>query len=100
MHRSANKNIQERIMSYNVSDELQPMSPWKYFFLDILYYIPLIGFIFLVCHAIGSHNINKRNHARSKFCIFVVLFIIAGIFLLTGAAGSIAAWFAGLFTQA
>lgn len=99
MHRCANKITQERIMSYNVPDELQPMSPWKYFFLDILYAIPLIGFIFLVCHAIGSHNINKRNHARSKFCIFVILLVILVIFWLTGAAGSIATWFAGLFTQ-
>jgi len=89
----------ERIMKYNVPDELQPMSPWKYFLLNILYAIPLIGFIFLVCHAIGSHNVNKKNYARSFFCIVVIALVIAAIFLLTGVAGNIATWFAGLFPK-
>ena len=66
-------------MKYNVPDELQPMSPWKYFGLQILYTIPLIGQIFLICHAIGSHNINKRNFARSYFCVLVIILVIVGI---------------------
>ena len=66
-------------MKYNVPDELQPLSPWKYFGLTILYDIPLIGFIFLLCHAIGSHNINKRNFARSFFCVLVIILVIVGI---------------------
>ena len=67
-------------MKYDVPDDLQPMSPWKYFGLNILYAIPLIGFIFLLCHAIGSRNINKRNYARSFFCILVVVLVIFVIF--------------------
>ena len=66
-------------MKYNVPDELQPMSPWKYFGLQILYTSPLIGQIFLICHAIGSHNINKRNFARSYFCVLVIILVIVGI---------------------
>ena len=86
-------------MKYNVPDELQPMSPWKYFLLNILYAIPIVGFIFLICHAIGSHNVNKKNYARSFFCIVVVALVIVGISLLTGVAGSLATWIAGLFTK-
>ncbi|MBO4353334.1 MAG: hypothetical protein J5860_00165 [Clostridia bacterium] len=79
----------------DVPDNLQPMSPWKYFGLNILYAIPIIGFIFLVCHAIGSSNINKRNYARSFFCIVVVVAVIVGIFVATGAVTSIATAIAG-----
>lgn len=86
-------------MSYNVPDELQPMSPWKYFLLDILYAIPLVGFIFLICHAIGSQNVNKKNHARSKFCVLVIVLVIFAISLLSGAASGIATWVAGLFAK-
>ena len=62
-----------------------PLSPWKYFGLQILYNIPIIGFIFLVCHALGAENENKKNFARSYFCIVVVAIVIAIIvFILVG----------------
>ena len=76
-------------MKYDVPDDLQPMSPWKYFGLNILYAIPLIGFIFLLCHAIGSRNINKRNYARSFFCILVVVLVIFVVFYFSGAVKDI-----------
>ena len=82
-------------MRYDVPDNLQPMSPWKYFGLNILYAIPIIGFIFLVCHAIGSSNINKKNYARSFFCIVVIVAVIVGICLATGAISSVASAIAG-----
>lgn len=84
-------------MRYDVPNELQPISPWKYFLWTIVYNIPLVGWIFLICHAIGSHNVNKRNHARSFFCVFVILAIVLLIVWLTGAAGDIATFFANLF---
>ncbi len=65
--------------------ELRPLSPWTYFGLDILYTIPLIGFIFLVCHALGSANVNKRNFARSFFCVYVVVFVLILMLALSGA---------------
>ena len=71
-------------MRYDVPSELQPLSPWKYFWLNILYAIPVIGFIFLVIHAIGAGNVNKRNYARSFFCVLVLALIIAGVILLAG----------------
>ena len=65
--------------------ELRPLSPWTYFGLDILYAIPLIGFIFLICHALGSTNVNKRNFARSFFCVYVIALILILILIFSGA---------------
>ncbi|MBS7262962.1 MAG: hypothetical protein KIG36_05085 [Eubacteriales bacterium] len=88
------------MQNYNVPNELKPLSPWAYFGLNILYAIPIVGFIFLLCHAIGAANVNKRNFARSFFCVLVVVLIIFGIILLTGAltgaAGSLADWLKNL----
>ena len=65
-----------------------PLSPWAYFGLEILYSIPLIGFIFLVCHAIAANNINKRNFARSYFCFVIVIVVVIGVLLIiANAAG-------------
>ena len=65
--------------------ELRPLSPWAYFGLEILYAIPLIGFIFLVCHALGRANLNKRNFARSFFCVYVIALILILILIFSGA---------------
>lgn len=67
-----------------------PLSPWKYFGLEILYSIPIIGLFFLICHAIGASNINKRNFARSYFCfVVVVLVVILVVFLISNGTGLI-----------
>ena len=52
----------------------RPLSPWAYFGLSILYSVPVIGWIFLIAHA--SRNINKRNYARSFFCIYILAAIV------------------------
>ena len=70
----------------------RPLSSWAYFGLQILYSIPLIGFIFLVCHAIGSKNTNKKHFARSYFCVLVLILIVVGILLLTGGAAALASF--------
>ena len=48
-------------MYENLPPEYRPLSPWAYFGLGILYALPLVGWVFLVIHAIGAPNINKRN---------------------------------------
>ncbi|MBQ7173508.1 MAG: hypothetical protein IJR88_05275 [Clostridia bacterium] len=69
----------------NLPNEFQPLSPWTYFWLNVLYNIPIIGLIVLIIHAIGSPNVNKKNYARSHFCILVLIAIVAlVIFLATG----------------
>ena len=83
----------------NVPQELQPLSPWKYFWLSVLYSIPVLGFIFLLIHSISSANINRKNFALSHFCILALIGIIILIFALTGALAGGASWLANLLNK-
>lgn len=65
--------------------ELCPLSPWQYFGLELLYSLPVIGWIFLICHALGSSNINKRNFARSFFCVYAIVLLLILLLSVTGA---------------
>lgn len=81
---------------YNGDPKFEPLSPWAYFGLSLLYSIPVIGFIFLIIFSIEADNINVRSYSRSFFCsllvgvilICVLIAIIGGIF---GFAGIMAA---------
>lgn len=59
----------------NLPEKYQPLSPWAYFWLQVLYAIPVIGTIILIINAIGHYNINRRNFARSYFCIYIIIII-------------------------
>ena len=43
-----------------------------------------LGWIFLIVHAIGSANINRRNYARSYFCVYVLAIILGVLLTITG----------------
>lgn len=73
----------------NLTDKYTPIKPFGYFFLQILYSIPVIGFIFLLIHAIGHENINRKNFARSYFCGLILVVIITIIVIATGVGASI-----------
>lgn len=71
-----------------VQSEYKPIRAWGYFGLNILYAIPLIGWICLLVHAFSTKNANLRNYARSIFCsllIFVIVVAIAvAVLFITG----------------
>lgn len=50
----------------------KPLSPWAYFGLQLLFSIPLVGFICLIVFSFDSGNINRRNFARSYWCSLVL----------------------------
>lgn len=69
----------------NIPFEYKPISMWGYFGYEILFSIPIIGFILLLVFSFGgTKNINLRNFARSYFCFLIILiiflFIIFAIF--------------------
>ena len=69
----------------NVPDNYRPISMWGYFGYEILFAIPVVGFIVLLVFALGgTSNINVRNFARSKFCYLIICTIVIGILLMTG----------------
>ena len=78
----------------NLPSKYQPLSPWSYFWLQILYAIPIIGTIILIINAISHPNINVRNYSRSYFCGLIIVLIITFSLLALGVLGDIASNFA------
>ena len=71
-----------------VPEENRPLSPWGYFGLQLLFAIPVVGFIFLIVFSCNGSNINRRNFARSYWCSLIILAVIgfiAALFYLLGA---------------
>ncbi len=67
-HTPSPDQIEDRI-----PEEYQPLSPWAYFGLQILFAIPIVGFIFLVIFSINGSNLNRRNFARSYWCSLIIV---------------------------
>ena len=75
--------IQQReITEDQLPERLRPLSPWAYFGYNLLFSIPIVGFILLIVFSCSSANINRRNYARSFWCILVLAAIIAIIVLI------------------
>ena len=55
------------------------MGAWSYVWLEILYCIPVIGWIFLIIHCFTSSNENRMHFARSFFAKLVLAIIIMAI---------------------
>ena len=71
----------------NIPSEYKPISMWGYFGYQILFAIPIIGFILLLVFALGgTKNINLRNFARSYFCFFIIVIVIIVLLTIFGAA--------------
>ena len=65
----------------NIPQNFRPISAWGYVGYQLLFSLPLIGFILLIVFAFDSSNINRRNFARSYFCILLLSIIFIGIFV-------------------
>ena len=65
--------------------QYRPLSPWAYFGYAILFSIPVVGIISLIILALNNNNINRRNYARSFFCVYLVAIIRSIILVALGA---------------
>ena len=61
---------------YDGSEQFTPITPWGYVGYTILFAIPIIGIILLIVFSISSKNINRRNYARSFWCVFLIALIL------------------------
>ena len=68
----------------SIPPQYKPISAWGYIGYQILYSIPIIGFIFLIVNALGASNVNVKNFARSYFCIIMLVIIVFAILGLVG----------------
>ncbi len=60
-----------------------PISMWGYFGYELLFSIPLIGFIILLVFAFGGTNrVNLKNFARSYFCLTIIVAILVTLIVL------------------
>lgn len=71
-------------MNNNIPNNYKPLSPWAYFGYNILFSIPFIGFILLIVFSFDNSNINRRNFARSYWCIYIFVIIILILFIILG----------------
>lgn len=62
--------------------ENRPLGAWTYFWLQVLFAVPVVGFVFLIVFSCSDANINRRNFARSHWCALLVGVIILAIFLV------------------
>ena len=60
----------------NIPNEYKPISEWGYVGYNLLFSIPIIGFMVF---ALDSSNINRRNYARSFFCWILICIILSVI---------------------
>ena len=65
-------------------EQYRPLSPWAYFGLTILFSIPVVGFVFLIVFSFSRGNINRRNSARSYFCVYAIVAVIILVCALLG----------------
>lgn len=75
-----------------IPPQYTPLSAWAYFGYELLFAIPLVGFILLIVFSFSDSNINRRNFARSYFCVYVIMIIVAVVVALVFGAGALAFW--------
>lgn len=79
-------------MQYEGPAQFRPLSPWAYFGYTVLFNIPLVGLICLIVFSISDSNINRRNFARSYWCVYVLLAILIAVLLASGVFATLLAY--------
>lgn len=69
--------VQKTMTKEDLPSQFRVLSPWAYFGLQILYGIPVVGFIFLLIHTFSSANLNRRSFARSYWCALILVAVVA-----------------------
>ena len=70
-------------------DKYKPIGAWAYFGYQILFSIPLIGFICLLIFSFSDSNIHRRSFARSYFCGLIIVLIFIGAMFALGMGGAL-----------
>ena len=69
-------------MNPQIPENLKPLSPWAYFGLQMLFSVPIVGFIFLIIFSCNKSNINRRNFARSYWCSLIIAGIVLAVIII------------------
>lgn len=89
--------MKKREVEYDRLDpRYEPISAWGYLGYQILFAIPVLGWIFLIIFACNGSNLNRRAFARSYFCVLLIAVIVLGIIALIFWAGGGVGWMQGI----
>lgn len=66
----------------NIPPAYKPLSPWAYVGYNLLFSIPLIGFIMMIVFSFDDSNLNRRNYSRSFFCAMLIGIIISIVLMV------------------
>ena len=72
--------------NYTGPSEYRPLGAMAYFGYSILFSIPLIGLIFNLIYFFSDSNINRRNYARSFWCVYLLAAIISIVCVVLAAS--------------
>ena len=72
----------DRSTSQSLPSNYTPLSPWAYFGIELLFAIPLVGFILAIVFSFDDSNINRRNFARSYWCGLIVAVVLTVLFAI------------------
>lgn len=64
--------------------EYTPITMWGYFGYQLLFSIPIIGWIFVVIFALTASNQNLKNFARSQFCLWIIWLVLLMVSAFSG----------------
>ncbi|MBQ7340936.1 MAG: zinc-ribbon domain-containing protein [Oscillospiraceae bacterium] len=67
---------------YQIPPENEPLSAWSYFWLKVLFSVPIVGFVFLMIFTFHGGNLNRRSFARSYWCGLLVTVIVLAVLAL------------------
>lgn len=69
--------VNNTVTPQDLPEQYRPLGAWTYFWLQVLFTIPIVGFIFLIIFSINGSNINRRNFARSYWCVLAIVAVLA-----------------------
>ena len=76
-----------------LDSKYRPIGAWGYFGYNILFSLPLVGFICLLVFCFSDSNINRRSYERSFFCAallaLIVIALIIGVMIASGSFAAI-----------
>ncbi len=71
--------VRAEITEKDLPEKFKPLGAWSYFWLSVLFSIPVVGFIFLIIFSFNDSNRNRRSFARSQWCALLIVGILAVI---------------------
>ena len=74
----------ERFTEQQLPPQYRPLGAWAYFGYSLLFSVPVVGVICLIIFSISGSNINRRNYARSFWCVYVLAAIVAVVLWALG----------------